>query len=490
VNGEVDDVVKLRRWPIFLALAVLAAGGGFLDRSPRAAATRAAGVARASGMPIAAPPTSLSSTWFCAGATGSPDGVEAGDGLRLVAAGSVVVANASNRALHGVITVVSSEGQSKTVPLSVGARSRTLVREGDVLAGPYVASLVELDGGDVVVDHQIDGALGFSTAPCASSAGDHWYLADGSTARDDRMLLALYNPFPEDAIVDLSFSTDQGRAVPSDFTGLVVKSGSLRMVNVGDHVRRRNNVAMTAVARSGRLVINRIQVRTGAAKSLSLALAAPSPGSTWYFPEGLVSSGVTERYQIYNPTSHEADVTVEMTIEKGSAEPFDLTIPPGERITLNANDEERIPRDVGHAATVRSLNGVPVVAERTILATAPSARTGGADTLGARQTARRWVLAAGEASDSLDEWVVLINPGAKATTVSMRGLAAGQLLALESLQSISVPAGRRVAIRLTDHTKRDDLSVLVSATRPIVVERGMYRVGSIGLAVSAGIPLR
>lgn len=480
----------MRRAPVFAVLALAAIAGGATDRLPHPAPSSASGVARVPTMPTAAPSTSLSSTWFCAGATAIAEGADFGDGLKVAATGKVLVANAGDRQLNGTITVVPDKGESKTQPLTVGPRARVIVNEMDVVGASFVAAVVDLDGGDVVVEQEIEGALGFSNAPCASSAGDRWYFAGGSTARDDRMLLALFNPFPEDAIVDLSFATDEGRTVPSDFTGLVVKGGSLRMVDVGSHVRRENNVAVTAVARTGRIVVYRLQARTGAARSLSVALAAPSPGGTWYFPEGLVTQGVTEHFHIYNPTNREAQVTVELALEQGSAEPFDLTVPPGERVTLTANEEERVPRDVGHGATVRSLNGVPVVAERAILAVAPAFRTGGADSLGARRAAREWVLAAGAVTDTLDEWVVVLNPGPSAATLSVRGLADGQLLPIEALQQVRVPAGRRVALRLGDHVRRDNLAVLVTASNPVVVERGLYRVGTIGLSVTAGIPLR
>ena len=475
---------RSRRLPVFIALAALALAGTLLDRLPRPDDTRTRLTAAVATMPVAAPATALSSTWFCAGGTATTEAVEG-----LVAEGAVTVANASDRELKGTITVVPNEGDAKTVPLTVGPLGRTRVLLREVVAAPYASALVELDGGSVVVDHDISGPSGYSTAPCASAASDHWYLAEGSTAREDSMRLAIFNPFPEDAIVDLSFSTDQGRAVPSDFTGLVVKGGRLLVVKVEDHVRRRNNVAVTAVARSGRVVIDRLQLRGGATKGISLALAAPSPGTRWYFPEGLVAEGVSERFHLYNPGTTEAQVSLELTLEEGAAEPFDLTVPPRERVTVVASEEERVPRNVAHAATVISMNDVPVVAERSLLAAAPASRTGVSDALGARRTARTWVLAAGAATETLDEWVVLLNPGDEDVTVSLQGLAGGQLLDIATLQDLPLPAGRRQAIRLTDHIKRPDLSLLVRSSGSIVVERGIYVVGGPGIALSSGIPL-
>lgn len=470
---------------VFVVLVVLGIAGALLDRLPRPDDTRDGSTALAATMPVAAPSASLSSTWFCAGGMANAEGVEG-----MVAAGTLSIANAGDRELSGTVTVVPSEGESKALAIEVGPRSRTRVALRDVLTAPYASALVELDGGEVVVDHEISGPLGISTAPCASAASDRWYLAEGSTAREDSLRLAIFNPFPEDAIVDLSFTTDQGRAVPAAFTGLVVKGGQLRIVKVEEHVRRRNNIAMTAVARSGRVVIDRLQLRGGATPGISLALAAPAPGPTWYFAEGYITEGLTERFHIYNPTSREAEVSVELNLDEGAAEPFDLTIPPLGRITVNASEEERVPRQVAHSATVLSLNDVPVVAERSITGVAPVARLGIADTLGATRTARSWVLAAGGATDTLDEVVVVVNPGPADAVVSVRGLVAGQLLDVATLQDLPLAAGRRLTVRLTDHIKREDLPLLVEATSPVVVERGLYAVGSPGIALSSGIPLR
>ena len=168
-----------------------------------------------------------------------------------------------------------SKGEGRTVPLTVGGRDRAVLHMQDLVQAPYVAAAVTLDGGEVAVEQLVSGPAGTAALPCASGASNEWYVATGSTARDDTMALALYNPFPENAIADLSFTTDQGRAVPSDFQGIVVPGGGLRVVNVGDHVRRRDAVAVTIATRSGRLVVDRLQLTGGDHKSMSVALAAP-----------------------------------------------------------------------------------------------------------------------------------------------------------------------------------------------------------------------
>jgi hypothetical protein len=261
------------------------------------------------------------------------------------------------------------------------------------------------------------------------------------------------------------------------------------VVSVGEHVRRRAHISMTATARTGRVVIDRIQQRNGAAKGISLALAAPAPAERWTFPEGFVGAGVGERFHVYNPTNDEAQVSIELALESGAAEPFDLTIAPRARVTVVADEEERVPKEVGHAATVVSLNGVPVVAERTVVAVPPAVRGSGvADSLGIPLSAHEWVLAAGGTSPTMDEWVVAYNPGPDEATVNVQVLASDTLLDLEGLSDVKVKPGRRLAVRIP--IQREDLPLLVQSSAPVVVERGMYPVGSPGLALSSGVPLR
>ncbi|HVM10383.1 MAG TPA: DUF5719 family protein [Acidimicrobiales bacterium] len=465
-----------------IVMAAVVAGALVADRVARPEAEGDTAIAMANLMPTAAPARALSSTWFCAAGTGNQGGA---------ADAGVIVVNPSSEAVTATITVVGTEGEPATVPLDVPASGRASVRLGDVVAAPYVAATVDVPRGEVAVERVVQGPLGASAAPCASFGSQRWYVADGSTAREDAMILALYNPFPEDAIVDLSFSTDEGRAVPSDFQGIVVKGGRVVPVNVGDHVRRRNRVAATVQTRRGRLVVDRLQLRSGEAKGISVALAAPSAGGEWWFADGYVGDGVGERFSIYNPTGREAVASLELILEEGAAEPFDLTIPPLGRIDVVANDEERVPKGVGHSAVVRSLNDVPVVAERSVVAIAPSGRSGTSEIVGGRRAASRWLFAAGGATDVVDEWITVVNPGASPVQVSLTALAAGQPLAIEGLQDLELGPGRRRALRLTDHIKREDLPLLVEASGgEIIVERAIYLVGTAGISFSTGVPMR
>ena len=466
-----------RRTPIVLALLAVLVAAGLVDRNQHQ--SRAEAQPRLE--PHAARLSALSSTWYCTGATAAPGGP---------ADGTVMVLNASTRALHGTVTFIPSQGDSRQVDVDVPGSSRIAVRAQDVLAAPFVSAIVDLDGGQAVAETVANGPLGPSVSPCASSAAGLWYFAEGVTTRDATEIITVLNPFPEDAIIDMSFNTDDGRVAPEPLAGMVVKGRGMTAVNVGDFAHRRQVVAATIVARIGRVVTGRLQSFDGTAgrKGITMALGAPGTGQRWYFPEGLAVDALTERFQIFNPARREVAIEMAFALEKSDAEPLRLRIPPESRLTVTANSEARIPKGVPHATTIRGLNGEGVVAERTVDAAVPG-RTGVAWTLGAQTASRRRAFAAGAADDTMDEWVTVQNPGTRPAVVSLGVVSDGQAVALDGLQGVSIPGRSRMAWRIGDRLKRSAMPLVVAATQPVVAERGLYSVRAPGTAMTAGIAL-
>ncbi len=203
-----------------------------------------------------------------------------------------------------------------------------------------------------------------------------------------------------------------------------------------------------------------------------------------------MTDGLSEKYHVFNPGNKEAQVEVELALEQGEAEPIEVSVPAESRMTVMANDEPRVPKGVPHSATIRSLNDVGVVVERTVDATAASKRTGAAATPAAQVTARRWALAWGASDDTFDEILVFQNPGLTGARVSVTVLADGERLANGAVQGLEVAAGQRRAVRLGDSIKRNATPVLIEADQPIVVERTLNRLQGTGTSMSVGIPLR
>jgi hypothetical protein len=490
---------RVLRLPVLAAVLGVLVVGGLVDRG--SSTVRTVSGPEVLPMPTAAPAAAVSSTWFCAGATGQP---------AKVADGELVVANTLPRPLHGTATLTPSSGPTVATPFTVAARDRLVLSEAAAGHAPFVGAVVQLDGGGAAVEQVVTGAQGTSTAPCATTGSDRWYFADGTTQENASLYLTLLNPYSEDAIVDLSFTTEQGPESPADFQGLVVPAHALMGVDLGTHLRLRRQVATTVAARAGRVVAYKTQVIPPADQSqasagsgattppgtppgrppgLSLVLGSPSPGTAWWWPQGSVVNGMTERYQIYNPGGTAASVSLSLALDGANAEPFALQVPPHGTVTVTSNTEARIPKGTGYAAQLRSTNGAGVVAERTVDAAPPSPQAGLVDIPGSRVTADQWLLAAGTADASADEWVIVSNPGTHQAVVSVSALRGGQVTPVSGLAALVVPAGGRIAVRINDHAQSLDAALLVRSPADVVVERDLDRAKGPGIDATMGVPV-
>ncbi len=499
-----------------LLVAAVVYDGARTHGHPATAPQVQAGIA----IPAADPAASLSSTWFCAGGTAGAGGF---------ADHVVLMANPSDQARTATITVLTGaiapapvlpgatpttvKGKSTTTTSStttstvagapaptarvpLPAHSRVAYRLGGLVSTELAGAIVEVDGGEIAVEHEITGPLGKATAPCSSTTAATWSFPWGVTSRGDHELLVFMNPFPDDATVDISFATDEGVRDTARFRGFVVPGRSVVGAYIDQDVTRKDQVSATVNVRGGRVVVDRIQTFDGTdgRQGITMGLGAPAAAGTWVFPDGQVGPGLAEQVVVYNPGASVAEAEVEVRLDdptkNGTPEPFQLTIDPGSYAIVNLQTEDRIPQGVGHASFVRSLNGVPIVAERAVAATTGAVRRGVSTTLGSPIGAPTWYFAGGGPTADRDEFITLVNlSDSKAVRYSITGLAGGQVLAIDGLQDLQLAPGARVAVRLGDHVQRDELPVVVTADGPIVAERGLYKVGGGGLSQSMGIPL-
>ena len=151
---------------------------------------------------------------------------------------------------------------------------------------PSPAVVVEVVGGQAVVAHELAANGDIATEPCARGASSDWYFANGTTLKGAQQYLVLFDPFGDDAIVDVTFLTDDGVQEPDDLQALSVPRRSRVTIPVTTSCRASATVAVHVHARSGRVVAERSQlfdgtasdgevVRQGVALSLGAAVAAP-----------------------------------------------------------------------------------------------------------------------------------------------------------------------------------------------------------------------
>jgi hypothetical protein len=435
-RGRPDRRSLAIRLPFVVALAAALAGAVVVDRAGGDPVPADAPGPGPAPLVAASPAESGSSTWFCAAGTATDGGM---------ADHTVVMLNPTERDLAAAVTVFTGEvlapapvpdpapapvtalttdgpgvHRQVTRDLDLPAGGRVAVALGNVVEAPLAAALVEVAGGGVAVEHHVRGEHGADVAPCTTSAAPTWHLAWGSTARDARELVVLFNPFPSPATVDAVFATPNGRREPVRFQGLPVPGRSVVGIDVGREVTRADQVAATFEVRSGRIVVERLQQFDGSlgVEGLSVAPAVPAAAGAWVFGDGEASAlapttpppdevvgtpdgedatvegaagedatvedddpglATSERIVVYNPGGERAEVEVEVvptTDRPGPpVPPFSLSVRAGGYEVLDYGEHDRIVPGVAHATIVRSTGGQPVVVERATVDDAPPPAT-------------------------------------------------------------------------------------------------------------------
>lgn len=478
-------------------------------------------------MPVASAADASSSTFYCAGGTarGSTDPVEpesesepddegadtttttaesddaadettgttttggAGEGddepPAIVAEHSVLIGNLSDTEQEVVVTAIPSEGDSVTRTTTVAARTRSTVVLSDLVTAPFASALVETDGGSIAVEHQVEGPAGRSIAPCASSASDVWYFPAGTTRLGTQHVYTVFNPFPQQAVVDLAFmvSDESERQVTrrsDQLEGIVVPPGRVVAVDITDIITVNDQVATTITTRSGagRVIVDQLQVsdgRGGWPENLALTLGAPAPAATWLFADNRpLGEGVETSFVAFNPGSVDAELEVYAQVDglsvTSTVEPYVVTVRAGQYAIVPVGTDSRIPAGFSAFVVAVSRNDVPIVVERVMKQTEPVDPDGVALTMGSPLVAREWLVPVGGVEGQEEMQVSIANPSvSESVTLTVEAVGEGDAAALEDYDEVSLAPGTRTVVDLSDAQGAAALMLRVRSSGPVVV---------------------
>jgi hypothetical protein len=329
-------------------LAALLAGAVVLDRrSPTADPARVTTPGLAG--PEVPGDDAVSVAWYCPAGTAVAGGATEE---------TVYIANLSPGTINADVTVDAASTESTTERVEVGAYGRRAVRVATVARVGAPGVVVEVVGGAAVVEHEIRGADDLAMSPCARTASRRWYFAAGGTARGAAQVLELFNPFGDDAIVDVGFVTDSGVQEPQALQGIVVGRRAQVVVPVTDVVPRQERVATVVRARTGRIVAEQVRSFAGAdgVNGLTLSLGTPTPRREWILPLPVAASGVVGAVAIANFGLVPATAEVSVLLSGGgSLAPETVDVPT--RSVVRFDPSARIPVGTTAAVVVRVPDG-------------------------------------------------------------------------------------------------------------------------------------
>lgn len=222
------------------------------------------------------------------------------------------------------------------------------------------------------------------------------------------------------------------------------------------------------------------------------SIGAPAPAVEWFFAEGVVNPAFDTYLLLLNPGAMTAEIEIDVLQADGAPIKLTRTVGPRSRMTVHLNraSQELTPGASSFGLTVRSTNGAPIVAERTMWWNDPVRGTHwveGHTSLGATAPATRW-FAPGNwltgARGNASVYLLLANPGATPATVRVTLPATSQVTGSGEVM-MTVPAHGRTTLDVTstfvwEFGSPDGryASLLVESIgdvpAPIVAERSIY----------------
>ncbi len=489
------------RWPAIILVVGAMVGAAVFDSQSRPEAEEP-GLSAGAALPASI--SDERSSWFCTAG-------------RLEDVHEVVVINPTESTEVVPVTVfgeVNEQGvppEPAVVELTVPAMSEaTQPLSAGIETGSFVAAAVETPAG-FVVEHAVFSGSGSDTRPCVDRAAGTWYEPWGATDRGGEMTMVLFNPFPEDAVADLVFATENGVRESLDFVAVVVPGRSVKPLLIGSgvvdvdavqtpadddpeagRITVASRVSTAVNVRSGRLIAERLQTYDGSGerRGMVVGAAAPSIADAWMYPVGTLREGQRSTVVVFNPTEERAEVDVEIiSDEENPVEPFRLTVLPGQNQSIELSGESRLEGLSDFAMIVRSVNGVGVVSSR-VDAGPPSVGddsvSGLTSTIGTPVVGDSFVLGIPESEVTSGSQVVIANPGGDAiAVVSVEHVSDGERTVLPGLENLEVGIGRRVVIDLAE-LEVDSGALVIGSSAPVAVGREVIRPASRTLDV--GVP--
>ncbi len=439
-------------------------------------------------MPSVSDAEVLTGTWFCPGV---PASGEEGIG------GEVVVANRADEQLVGRFAILTADGPGVEQDFTVEAWSRRSIDVDAFVTADFASVVVEIIGGAGVVEQVAIHPDGRSVSPCSDQTSSEWYLADGYTVGGSVDTLILTNPYDDTAVADLVFATEAGPSEPNAFQSFPIPPRSVKTIRIAElGARDEPVIAVSVVTSSGRLVLGRAQQYLGGERNgYAVTLAAPALRDQWWFADGEVGDGISERFSIYNPTSSAVDVDViflglPADANFGYDEP--ITVPAGEVVVVDPSEIEAIPQG-RHSVVFSTLAEPSIVVERVLTrpiddpSLAPDDRKYTTVVLGATgrpdgYVASQWHIGVGPSTPT-PEALVVYNIDNAAGTLTVEAVGPAGPSAVPSLTDIPIPPGAVVLVDLEADAVLDQ-ELIITATNRVFVERLLPRGG--GLAGRSG----
>jgi hypothetical protein len=399
--------------------------------------------------------------------------------------------NPRGTAAAALLRVQPETGIEETWPVALPAFRRQVITTPILraLSGGGFSTLIESDR-PIVVDRTMRWdarGYGAHAEVAIESPATTWYLAEGSTSGDFALFYLLQNPGATAVQATVRFLRPRPQP-PID-----------RVYTIGAHTRLTIPVdslgpelestdVSGVVTATQPIIVERAMYMNLPGQPFGAghgSAGVTAPALEWFMAEGATGSFFDLFILMANPGSQAAQVQVDYLLANGTTLSKQYGVAAQSRFTIYV-DAEQIPAgsgqrplaDVAVGARVRSLNGVPIVVERSMWW--PDGRWYEAHNApAATVTGTEWAFADGYVGgpDSAETYVLIANPSDRVALAQVE-------IALSDTswaQQFGVPAHGRVTVPIgaffpQSVGQRFGIRVISTGNDPvpIVVERAMY----------------
>lgn len=383
----------------------------------------------------------------------------------------------------------------QTVVFRARAGHTSIVEAGWLpsMSGAEFSTTVESDL-PVVVDRRMTWAEGSHAETGLSQPSNTWHFAEGATTGEFELFYLLHNGGSSPSTVRIRFLTPAGAPVERFYT-VPVSSRFTIWVGLISQLASSEVAAEIQVTAGPPIVAERAQYlgrpgRPFAAGHESAGVTTPS--TAWFFAEGATGPYFDLFVLLSNPGADAAQVEATYLLPDGSSRQQMYTVPGATRFNLWVDElmfaGVKALANTAVSVSLRSTNGVPFVAERSMW------WPGGAgsweeahNSPGATTSGIEWAIADGEIGGSAqhETYLLIANPSSVPATIDVTLLYEDRESAVRSY-TIAPTSRFNVAVRTEFPAVTDArFGAIVKSTGnspvPIVVERAIY-------ATANGVP--
>jgi hypothetical protein len=309
-----------------------------------------------------------------------------------------------------------------------------------------------------------------------------WYLAEGATHGRFDLFYLLQNP--GDVAADVTVSYLRPAHAPPIVKTYPVDAHSRRTIWVDVEDPALAAVDLSAsIHATAPIIVERAMYLSTAGQAFAggtAAMGVTTPGPNWFLAEGATGAFFDLYLLIANPTTTDADVRVTYLLSTGQNIVKTYTVSQTSRYTISVAGEDPALASANVSMIVESMDGVPLIAERSMWWPSPGQWYEGHSAVGAQTTGVRWALADGEIGGAANTqtYVLIANTSgyagsAKVTLLFEDGTSAERTMPLPASSRVNVAIG---VVFPESIGKRFGIIVesLGGTPSQIVVERAIY----------------